>query len=134
MEYLFVLVFAVAFGFRNGYQFKERFATDDQKSRKYNKYWHGLQAIIQLDFMAAMAYYNDFSIYFFVFGLSAFWILFDGIVAKFLGKKFFYLGKTAFIDRCFRDVFGDKYMTASIVVKFLSFTISGFVYFLAQYL
>ena len=122
-----IIIFILAFGFRNGYQFKEDNSTGEQ-ALKYNSYWHTWQAVIQLDFAALVFISSDYDYTIVLVFISAFWLFFDGIVNYYLNKGFFYLGKTAFIDKTLRKIFKDRYITYSAIIKLLFFISSVLLY------
>tara|TARA_R110000787_G_scaffold139597_2_gene253230 strand:+ start:1328 stop:1732 length:405 start_codon:yes stop_codon:yes gene_type:complete len=127
---IFAIIFIVAFGFRNGYQFKENRAKGEE-ALKFNRYWHAWQALIQGDFAVCLWFNSDFNVSIGILFASAFWLFFDGIVNKFLGKRFFYLGKTAAIDRFLRYIFMSKWRLFSAIMK-VTFFVSSVIFYLYQ--
>ena len=140
------IMFAVSFALRNKWQFVERNATgcaklsegksgtnydssDNQKTfriqsdraKKANKKWHSWQAAVQLSFFSVVALvsYSIVGLFSALTYMAVFWILFDGILNVFgLGKPFFYVGKTAFIDRKFQS-----FKKPSLAIAITKFTL-----------
>jgi hypothetical protein len=127
--FLLCIIFTVAYGIRNSFQFLEnkyRF-TDKDRSLKYNHYWHYAQATVQLTFFVAVGTKAGFWIAF--IGAASFWLLFDVIVNTFgLGQSAFYVGQTALLDRMIRKYFTrhDEIELAVIKVFVLAFGIIGY--------
>ncbi len=107
---LAALVFTIAFSFRNKWQFRELALTKHTSGakdeiKKANSRWHTFQGMVKLSFfaMVGVGLWSLISLPATLTYMAVFWILFDGLLnITGLDKPFFYVGKTAFIDKQFR--------------------------------
>ena len=109
------VAFAILFGIRNSYQFKENKAKTKAFKLKFNSLWHKWQAYLQGLFYSLIAIVvwtsSPFSTSILFDGLGValigaglFWIIFDAIVNKYgLGKELLYVGETATLDKFYRN-------------------------------
>lgn len=119
------LFFPIAFAYRNHFQMLERDATSERMRKRFNRKWHSWQFWIQIAFYGVAAASVGWALALFM--ALHFWILFDGITNIFLGKPFFYVGKSAAIDKFFRRRFKNFYRASALVKTSILFGSSVFV-------
>ena len=97
-----VVWMAMGLAYTNSWHWRERDAHDAGESSQANTKWHRWQywAVLAPVFVifGLLAMVN-ISIYMVLLSIPVWWIIFDGVAAKRLGKKWFYVGQTSTIDK-----------------------------------
>lgn len=94
----FPLVYALSDAMSDAFQIKEKNEPTPELKKLYSKRWHQWQAARQF-VMLSSVYCITLSLPITLLGFSLFWLLQDGILNTQLGKKFFYVGTTAELDK-----------------------------------
>lgn len=118
----------MAFGlaYTNSWHWRERDATTPDSRRLANSKWHRWQywGVLIPTFMAFSGLtLTPVSIFAIVVSIPVWWIIFDGVAAKRLGKKWWYVGETATIDKLIK----------SPAPKFILLILSLIFYFLGKF-
>ena len=101
--YIVLVAFmAVGLAYTNSWHWKERDAKNKNEESDANTKWHrwqywGVLAPVFINFIILTLL--PISVFAVLLSIPLWWILFDGVVAKRLGKKWWYVGNTATVDK-----------------------------------
>jgi hypothetical protein len=130
-EVYWFLLGVVLLGFYNALLIKDdKTPENSPDNTKIEKDWHRIGASL-FAYLTITFWIHSYDFRFVLFGVSAFWFLFAGIVHMVgLKKDFFYVGETAYTDKLFRKVFPNNPILASKILKTALFVVSALLFLL----